>query len=333
MTGKDWSDLDRVRIAHRAGRVAVLYGGTSAERPVSLKSGAAVLAALRRSGVAAEAVDVMGDPTPALRAGGFDRVFIALHGRGGEDGALQGLLEILELPYTGCGVLASALAMDKPMAKRIWRAEGLPTPPFLVVSGPARIEGLPWQALGLPLMVKPAREGSSFGASICRDEAGLAAAIARAQEFDPEVLVERFVSGPEYTVGIVAGRVLPVIRLEPAREFYDYEAKYLDSGTRYHCPAGLSPAVEQEIQALALRAFQALSATGWGRVDLILDEAGGPWLIELNTVPGMTDHSLVPMAAAAAGLDFDGLCLEILASAFPSAPPGDLPSVGLGEGG
>ena len=294
------------------GRVAVLYGGRSAEREVSLKSGAAALAALRRAGVDATGVDAATpDLLAQLTAGGFARAFIALHGRGGEDGSLQGALDWLGLPYTGSGVLGSALAMDKQRAKQVWQGCGLPTAPY-ALAGPDS----DWDALaarlGLPLMVKPSREGSSIGMSKVERAADLPAAVATAMAHDPQVLIERFIGGGEYTVGIVGNRVLPAIKLETDRAFYDYEAKYLRDDTRYLCPCGLPAAQERALQQLALDAFQALDCNGWGRVDLLLDDSGAPYLMEANTVPGLTDHSLVPMAARAVGMDFGQLMLAIL---------------------
>ncbi len=296
------------------GKVAVLMGGRSAERTISLETGSAVLAALRARGIEAEALDLDRDLLPTLARGGYTRVFIAVHGRGGEDGQVQGALETLAIPYTGSGVLGSALAMDKGRAKQLWIGTGLPTPPFMTLE-----EGFDPQAvvarLGLPIMVKPAREGSSIGASKVMTLQALPAAYLDAARYDCRVLAERWITGEEYTVGILHGEALPAIRLETTREFYDYQAKYQDEGTRYHCPCGLAPEAEQDLRQLALRAFEALAARGWGRVDLIIDERGRTWLIEVNTVPGMTSHSLVPMAARAAGIGFEDLVLRILASA------------------
>jgi D-alanine-D-alanine ligase len=293
------------------GKVAVLMGGLSAERPVSLKSGAAVLAALQRRGVDAHGVDVGRDIVPVLAQGGFDRAFIALHGRGGEDGVIQGLLESLGLPYTGSGVLGSALSMDKVRTKQLWQAVGLPTP-----AGADLHAGTRWddvvKTLGLPLAVKPVREGSSIGTTRVERREQLEPAWRAAAQFDDRVMAEPWIQGPEYTVAILAGVALPVIRLETPRGFYDYNAKYEADDTRYHCPCGLDVAEEQRLQALALRAFESLGAYGWGRVDVMMDAHGNPWLLENNTAPGMTDHSLVPMAARAAGIDFDELVWRIL---------------------
>jgi D-alanine-D-alanine ligase len=297
----------------RFGKVAVMLGGTSAERPVSLASGAAVLAALTRQGVDAHAFDPAKRSLGDLAGGEFDRVFIALHGRYGEDGCMQGALELMGIPYTGSGVLASALGMDKWRTKLVWRAAGLPTADWEVLT-PASDFAAVEARLGLPLFVKPAREGSSIGMSKVKARGALEAAYRLAAEHDPLVLAERFLDGAEYTAAILADRALPLIRLEPstAVEFYDFEAKYVRNDTRYHCPAGLPPEREAAFRALALDAFRLIGCRGWGRVDFMLDHDGSPFLLEINTAPGMTDHSLVPMAARAAGLSFDELCLAIL---------------------
>jgi D-alanine-D-alanine ligase len=308
-------------VIRAAGGVAVLMGGHSAERAVSLRSGAAVLGALRSAGVDAWGVDWQGDLLGALAARRPDRVFIALHGRGGEDGQVQGALEVAGIPYTGSGVLGCALSMDKIRSKWIWRSLGLSTPDFVVLdAGDAVDEPALIARLGLPLMVKPSREGSSIGVSKVDSPAELAPAIAEARRHDREILVERWVAGGEYTLSIVDGVALPVIKLETPRRFYDYEAKYSADDTRYLCPCGLAPALEREAAELGLRAFAALGASGWGRVDFMLDAAGTPWLIELNSVPGMTDHSLVPMAAAHHGWSFEQLVLRILKSACGERP-------------
>lgn len=303
--------------AEQFGRVAVLMGGPSAERVISLESGTAVHAALLRQGVKAEAVDWQGGHLTVLAEGGFDRVFIALHGRGGEDGQIQGYLETLGLPYTGSGVLGSALAMDKVRTKRLWQAEGLPTPAFRELTVAPDVETLV-EELGLPLMVKPVREGSSLGASKVTTAGELLPAWRQAAELDARVMVERWITGGEYTVPLLGERALPLIKLETPRTFYDYEAKYHDDHTRYLCPSGLPQTREEALQQLALQAFDAVDGRGWGRVDLLLDEAGEPWLIEANTIPGMTSHSLVPMAARAAGMSFDDLVLAILRSTLPA---------------
>ena len=305
-----------MRAASDYGRVAVLLGGRSAEREVSLKSGAAAVAALQAAGVDAVGIDASApDLLAQLADGGFARAFIALHGRGGEDGTLQGALDWLGLPYTGSGVLGSALAMDKLRAKQLWQGAGLPTAAYRLADPDSDWDAVAGE-LGLPLMVKPAREGSSIGMSKVEHAADLPAAVASAAAHDPQVLVERFIGGGEYTVGIVGDLVLPAIKLETPRAFYDYEAKYLRDDTRYLCPCGLPPASEQLLQQLALNAFQALDCRGWGRVDLLLDDDGAPYLMEVNTVPGLTDHSLVPMAARAVGLTFERLMLAILDSSL-----------------
>ena len=293
------------------GKVAVLLGGSSAERKISLESGQAVNAALMRKGVNAHAIDVQDDVLTVLQNGGFDRVFIALHGRGGEDGTIQGALDILKIPYTGSGVLGSALALDKCRTKKMWQSYGLPTPPFVELSANSSWRQIS-DVLGLPIMVKPVHEGSSLGASKVTRVEDLERAWRAATQFDRSVMAERWITGREYTVPILGDRALPLIRLETPREFYDYQAKYEDDTTRYICPCGLTEDQEERIGVLALNAFQALGASGWGRIDLMHDSQEQPWLIEANTIPGMTSHSLVPMAAKQAGMDFDALVIEIL---------------------
>ena len=296
------------------GKVAVLMGGLSAEREVSLKSGAAVLEALKRRNVDAHGIDVSNDVIQALQSGHFDRVFIALHGRGGEDGVIQAVLESLQIPYTGSGVLGSALSMDKIKSKQIWHAASLPTPMFVTLNEQTRW-GEVVAGMGLPIAVKPAREGSSIGATCVKNAADLEAAWRIASEFDDVVMAEPWIKGKEYTVAILAGEALPMIRLETPREFYDYQAKYETNDTRYHCPCGLDEATEKRLQALSLKAFNMLGARGWGRIDVMMGENGHPWLLENNTVPGMTDHSLVPMAAKQAGINFDELVWRIVCDA------------------
>ncbi len=293
------------------GRVAVLLGGDAAEREISLISGHAVLESLLRQGVDAHPVDPADGGLDSLRRGEFQRAFIVLHGRGGEDGVIQGCLETLGIPYTGSGVAGSALAMDKYRGKLVWRGLGLPTPGFVA----ARDESGLKQAgkLGFPLMVKPVHEGSSIGIRKVGNVAELREAWIEAKALDSNVLIEQWVEGAEYTCALLGERALPLIRLETDNQFYDYAAKYQDEGTGYHCPCGLDEANEHAFQALSRDAFEALGASGWGRVDLMTDGDGRPWLIEVNTVPGMTDHSLVPMAARAAGIDFDELVMRILA--------------------
>jgi D-alanine-D-alanine ligase len=293
------------------GKVAVLYGGWAAERPVSLKSGAAVLKALQDSGVDAHGIDVDRNIIKILQDGGFDRVFNILHGAGGEDGVLQGALEILGIPYTGCGVMASAISMDKLMTKRVWAGAGLPTPAYQVLTAETDFSAVVAE-LGLPLMVKPATEGSSIGMSKVKAAEDLAGAYHKAAECSSVVIAEQWVAGAEYTAGIVAGQSLPLIRLEVPGEFYDYEAKYVSDDTRYHCPCGLDAADEQAMLQLARQAFDAVGGRGWGRVDMMRDQQGKAWLIEVNTNPGMTDHSLIPMGARAVGMDFNALVVRIL---------------------
>lgn len=293
------------------GKVAVLMGGKSAERPVSLKSGGMVLAALRASGVDAHAFDPSERGLEALIDEKFSRAFIALHGRFGEDGTLQGALEYLGLPYTGSGVLASALAMDKLRTKQIWMAAGLPTPPFEMLDSKTDFRAAAAR-LGLPIMVKPANEGSSIGMSKVREADDLEEAFALAINYDRMVIAEKFIEGMELTGAILGRTPLPLIKLETERDFYDYDAKYVRDDTRYIVPCGLPEAKEREVQALCLKAFDALGCSGWGRADLMMDKAGNPYLLEINTSPGMTDHSLVPMAARAVGISYEALCVKIL---------------------
>ena len=295
-------------------KVAVLLGGKSAEREVSLKSGSMVLAALKTKGIDAHPFDPAERGLDALIDEKFERVFIALHGRFGEDGTVQGILEWLRIPYTGSGVLASALAMDKLRTKRMWMAEGLPTAPYAVLGKDTNFR-IVARKLGVPLFVKPASEGSSVGMSKVRKGADLEEAFALAVNYDPVVIAEKFIDGPELTIAILGERVLPVIKIETPREFYDYEAKYLRDDTRYLIPSGLPAKKEKELQALALKAFKSLGCRGWGRVDLMLDKRGRAYLLEINTSPGMTDHSLVPMAARAVGISYEDLCVQILESA------------------
>jgi D-alanine-D-alanine ligase len=301
----------------RFGKVAVLLGGLSAEREVSLKSGAAVLTALQAQGIDASGFDPSDLPLHDLEK--FDRVFINLHGRFGEDGCIQGALELLNIPYTGSGVMASAIGMDKWRSKLLWRAMGIVTPDFELLNAHTDFAAIE-KKLGLPLFVKPANEGSSIGISKVKRAGDLAAAYALAAKADPLVLAEKFVGGGEYTVGILANAkqgllALPIVRIVPKNEFYDYEAKYLRNDTEYLCPCGLSPEKEALIQQEAIAAFQALGCSGWGRVDFLMDENGQHYFLEVNSSPGMTDHSLVPMAAKAAGISFEQLVLRILESA------------------
>lgn len=293
------------------GKVAVLLGGRSAERAISLKSGNAVLAALRRKGVDAHSFDPAEQHMEALLQQGFKRVHIALHGRYGEDGTVQGALELMGLPYTGSGVMASALAMDKWRTKLLWQAAGISSPGYVMLDAQSDFDAVAKQ-LGLPLIVKPAREGSTIGLSKVTAASDLSAAYELAVKYDALVLAEQFIEGTELTVGILGETPLPLVRIEVASGLYDYQAKYFSDATRYFCPSGLSAALEKTIQAQALQAHRVLGCEGWGRVDLILDKSDTPWFLETNTSPGMTDHSLVPMAAKTAGISFDDLVVQIL---------------------
>ena len=316
----------------RFGKVAVLYGGRSAEREVSLKSGAAVLAALQRSGVDAHGFDPAKQDLHTLLDEGYQRVFIALHGRFGEDGTVQGALELMGMPYTGSGVMASALAMDKWRTKMVWQAAALPVPAYELLTAASDFSAVAAH-LGLPLFVKPANEGSSVGITKVKKASELHAAYEDAAKHDKLVLAEAFVGGGEYTVAILGSDALPVIKIEPANEFYDYEAKYLRDDTRYLCPSGLAPEQEAEMQHLAQQAFALIGGMGWGRVDFLMDESGKPFLLEINTSPGMTDHSLVPMAARQAGMSFEQLVLKILELAeVKDCPSRLLPRPQAGEG-
>ncbi|MCL6324500.1 D-alanine--D-alanine ligase [Pectobacterium polaris] len=299
-------------------KVAVLLGGTSAEREVSLLSGQAVLAGLKEAGINAHAVDTRDFPVTKLKEEGFTNVFIALHGRGGEDGTLQGVLEFLGLPYTGSGVMASALTMDKLRTKQVWQTVGLPVSPYVALDRRQYSETAAnallakFAHLGLPLIVKPSREGSSVGMSKVNTLSELPAALEEAFRHDDDVLVEKWLTGPEYTVAILGDDVLPSIRIQPSGTFYDYEAKYLSDDTQYFCPSGLSDEQEQTLAGLAMAAYRAVDCSGWGRVDFMLDSDGAFYLLEVNTSPGMTSHSLVPMAARQRGLTFSQLVVKIL---------------------
>ncbi|KAF3981608.1 MAG: D-alanine--D-alanine ligase [Methylococcales symbiont of Hymedesmia sp. n. MRB-2018] len=292
-------------------KVAVLMGGGSAERDISIKSGTAVYEALKRQGVDVFAIDVEDKIIEQLSEIKIDRVFNMIHGRGGEDGLLQGILETMKIPYTGSSVMASALTMDKLRTKLCWQGHGLKTPKWFVFENEKDIDPC-IKLLSFPVIVKPSQEGSSIGMSKANNKAELRKALSLALQFNCQVYAEQWVSGEEYTVAILADEALPVIRLETARGFYDYEAKYQANNTKYHCPCGLSPQQETEMQLLALEACNVVGVNGWGRVDLFIDESGVSQLIEVNTVPGMTDHSLVPMAAKANGIDFDQLVWRIL---------------------
>lgn len=294
------------------GKVAVLMGGRSAERDISLDSGSRVLAALQRQGVDAQAFDPAEQPLSDLAA--FDRAFIALHGRYGEDGTIQGALELMGVPYTGSGVMASAVGMDKWRTKLIWRAAGLPMPNFVMLDENCDFEAAE-RHLGLPIFVKPACEGSSIGITRVSRVGQLQAAYREAAKHDTLVIAEQAISGGEYTVAVLGDEALPVVRIVPATEFYDYEAKYLRNDTQYLCPCGLPEAREREMRAQALEAFRILGCRGWGRVDFLMDERGAAYLLEINTSPGMTDHSLVPMAARAAGISYEQLVWRVLEQA------------------
>jgi D-alanine-D-alanine ligase len=305
----------RVAKAAEFGRVALLMGGASAEREVSLMTGKAVLEALAARGVDAVAFDPGERALAELVPAGFERVFIALHGPGGEDGAVQGALEWMGLPYTGSGVLGSAVGMDKLRTKRLAQAAGVATPPWIELAGAADFERAVAE-LGLPLAVKPASQGSSVGMSRVASAAELPAAWRAASALDPVVIAERWITGGEYTVGVLQGEALPAIRIETPRAFYDYQAKYFADDTRYLIPCGLDAAAESALQRAALATFAATGAAGWGRVDFVMGADGKGLLLEINTVPGMTSHSLVPMAARAAGIDFPELCWRILETSF-----------------
>jgi D-alanine-D-alanine ligase len=297
--------------ASKFGKVAVLLGGKSAERGVSLDSGTAVLEALVRSGVDAEGFDPQERSVTELV--GYDRAFIVLHGRGGEDGQIQGVLEWLNIPYTGTGVQGSAIGMDKVKTKQVWQGSELPTAPYRIVSKDSDLNEIVG-SIGLPFIIKPVHEGSSIGMSKVEKIEDFAEAIAKAAVHDAVVMAEKWITGREFTIVILNGQALPVIRLEPPKDvaFYDYEAKYNRNDVQYGIPCGLTEDEEKRLQALCLRAFQAVGASGWGRIDAMQDENGNFWLLEVNTVPGMTSHSLVPKAAKAVGLDFDQLCVAIL---------------------
>lgn len=294
-----------------AGKVAVLLGGRSAEREISLRSGQAVLAALQRSKVDAHPFDPAGQPLENLMQQGFDQAFIALHGRYGEDGSVQGALELMELPYTGSGILASALAMDKWRTKMIWQAAGINTPDYVMLDADSSFRNVA-DRLGLPLIIKPAREGSTIGLSKVDNEQDFRSAYQAAAEYDSLVLAEQFIRGIELTAAILGDTPLPLVRIDVAEGLYDYQAKYFSESTRYTCPSGLSAALTTRIQEQALYAHRILGCAGWSRVDLILDENEQSFFLETNTSPGMTDHSLVPMAAKAAGISFDELVVKIL---------------------
>jgi len=293
------------------GKVAVLMGGTAAEREISLNSGNAVYHALKNQDIDAIPVDITGNPIEVLQNLKVDRVFNIIHGRGGEDGVLQAILEVLGLPYTGSGVMASALSMDKLRTKLCWQGMGLFTPKWFVMRSESDLDDCMTQ-LGFPVIVKPAQEGSSIGMSKANSREELIAALKLAKQYQCDVYAEQWVQGQEYTVGVLAGEALPAIRLETPNVFYDFDAKYRANTTQYHCPCGLNPKREQQLQELAVTACQGLGVEGWARVDVFIDNDDCSQLIEVNTVPGMTDHSLVPMAAKVAGVNFDELVWRIL---------------------
>ncbi|MBS97519.1 MAG: D-alanine--D-alanine ligase [Oceanospirillaceae bacterium] len=313
--------IDQQR-ASALGRVAVIYGGESAERPVSLKSGAQVLKGLLSAGVDAFGIDLGGEgqkPLAQLMGAAFDRAFLILHGRGGEDGVIQGALEMMGRPYTGSGVAASAIGMDKLRTKWLWAGAGMSTPGFERVDSQSDLSAV-GKRLGYPLMIKPIHEGSSIGMARVSDESELAEAVKQAQAFDSGVLAERWISGPEYTVAILDGKALPIIRLETPHAFYDFNAKYEADDTRYLFDTQLSQSEEAELKQLVEDAFETVGCRGWGRVDVMLDEQGYFQLLEVNTAPGMTDHSLVPMAAREAGISFEELVVRIAESAALDLP-------------
>jgi len=296
------------------GKVAVLMGGLSAEREISLLSGNAVLSALKNKGVDAHGIDVSESVIADLEKENFQRAFIVLHGRGGEDGTIQALLKLMSVPYTGSGVMASSLAMDKLKTKQIWLAMGLPTPDFCILDSEQSCN-LALEKLSLPLIVKPVLEGSSIGMSKVESEDELIPAWQKAQRCGGTVIAEHWIEGDEYTAAMLDDQVLPMIKLKTTHKFYDYDAKYEAIDTQYICPCGLSEEQEKEFAMLMTKAFNAVGASSWGRVDFMVDKNNQPWLIEVNTVPGMTDHSLVPMAAKQAGISFDELVLKILSLA------------------
>ncbi|WP_294953140.1 D-alanine--D-alanine ligase [uncultured Gilliamella sp.] len=294
-------------------KVAVLYGGTSAEREVSLKSGKAVLAGLLANGIDAHLIDTKDHPITSLKDEGYTKAFIILHGRGGEDGIAQAILTYQKIPYTGSDVLSSALTMDKLKTKLVWKALGLPVADYVMVDKSQSIDvNAIVKQLNLPLFVKPSHEGSSVGMTRVNEVSELKAAIEVAFQYDDVVMVESFLAGPEFTVAIVGEEVLPSIYIKPATNFYDYDAKYLSDSTQYFCPSGLTEDKEREIRQLALEAYKAVGCRGWGRVDIMFDQNEKPYLLEVNTAPGMTDHSLVPMAAKQYGWSFSELVNRIL---------------------
>ena len=311
------NDSSKNRWADCYGKVAVLLGGHSAERHISLKTGAAIHAALRRMGINAHKIDVDKKVIVQLIEGGFDRAFVALHGRGGEDGVIQGALETLNIPYTGSRVLGSALSMDKVRCKWIWQRHGLPTPKFKEINSEADLETIR-DEFEFPVMLKPVHEGSSYGICKVTSQDDLKEAWVTAGKYDDCVMCEQWITGGDYTVSILNGVALPVIKIETDRDFYNYQAKYVDDDTRYICPCGLPENHEKSMGEIAIQAFDSIDASGWGRVDIMVDESGRPYVIDVNTIPGMTTRSLVPMAAMQAGIDFDSLVLQILDTSMPA---------------
>ncbi|MEO0368108.1 MAG: D-alanine--D-alanine ligase [Pseudomonadota bacterium] len=308
-------------LKQKFGRVAVVMGGISAEREISLQSGNAVLTALQSLGVDAYGVDLTPDSLHEFMAERFDRVFVMLHGRWGEDGLVQGFLDTLGMPYTGSGVMGCAIAMDKIRSKQIFQSVGIPTADFRVADNTDELTEIA-DTLGLPLFMKPSREGSSVGVGKVNTHSELAPVWQRTQRFGDEVVIEKFIAGDELTVAILDGKALPVIRMTPANEFYDFDAKYKSSETRYECPADIPPALEKQLKSIAESAFAALGCETWGRVDIMLTADGEPQVLEVNTVPGMTETSLVPRAAAATGLDFPALCLKVLSKTLETRSTG-----------
>lgn len=303
------------REPYEYGKVVVLLGGNNAEREISLQTGEAVYEALVRKGISASLFDTKEQDVMNLKKGSFDRAFIALHGRGGEDGTIQGALELLDLPYTGSGVTGSAIAMDKSRSKWLWKSQGINTPPFIELVNENDLS-LANEEISYPMMVKPVHEGSSVGVVKVINKNGLKKAWDMAKKYDHRVMAESWVDGDEYTVSIIQSFTLPTIKIRTPRQFYDYEAKYIEETTEYICPCGLSDDDEKSISELALAAFNITGATGWGRVDLFIDSKNIPWVIEVNTIPGLTSHSLVPMSAKQAGIEFDDLIVLILESSM-----------------
>lgn len=300
-----------IKQTNQFGRVAVLMGGKAAEREISLRSGRAVHQAMVAKGIDADAVDVQSLADLQQLTGRYDRAFIALHGRWGEDGVVQAILSDIGLPFTGSQMAGCALGMDKLRCKWLWMGAQLPTPKFQWITPEHPIDFETF-AIPFPVMVKPSHEGSSIGISKANTLEELQSSILEAQKYDSEILIEQFIQGSEYTCAILEQTALPMIKLETDHDFYDYEAKYQSNDTRYICPCGLTPEVEKQVQQIALRAFNTVGLSGWGRVDFMIDENQQPWLIEINTIPGMTDHSLVPMAAKHAGIAFEDLVIQIL---------------------